>query len=204
MEKAPTHKGIDISRHNGRVDWPAVAASGITFAFLKATEGVDAADSTFADHWEAAGKAKILRGAYHFYVTEDDPEEQARFFIGKAAIGPGDLPPAVDVEILGHGTKPHVADRLKVFLDLVEKHYGRKPIIYTGPNFWDRNMSDRFGGYPLWIAQYGATSPRMPKGWKDWHFWQWSESATVPGVERKVDLNHFNHDDYAMESLLTP
>lgn len=198
------HSGIDVSWHSGTVDWDAVRAAGHTFVFLKATEGVDLPDPSFADHWRAAGDAGLVRGAYHFYVTEDDPEAQARLFISKVALAPGDLVPVVDVETIGHDTAPGVAARLQTFCDLIEKHYGVRPIIYTSPTFWNRHLDASFGHHPLWIAEYGVESPTVPTGWNRWHLWQWRENATVPGVEKGADISRVNLDIDRLDDLLIP
>lgn len=197
-------RGIDVSHYSGAVDWGAVRGAGVHFAYVKATEGVDAADPAFASHWEELGKdPSILRGAYHFYVTEDDPEEQARFFLSTVTLRPGDLPPVVDIEILGHGTQPGLADRLATFLGIVERETGTRPIIYTSPNFWNAHLTDRFGDYPLWVAEYGVGTPVTPEGWDDWTLWQWEKDVDVPGIEKGADLSHL-HPDVDLESFRIP
>lgn len=201
---ARLHKGIDISRHSGIVDWPQVLADGHTFAFAKATEGVDLEDSSFAAHWQSMPEAGIIRGAYHFYVTEDDPLEQANFFISKVDLRSGDLVPVVDLELIGHGTQPGLIERVSLFLTAIETHYGVKPMIYTSPNFWDQHMNDAFGEYPLWIAQYDVDQPRLPVGWDAWHLWQWRGDAQIAGVEKDVDLSHANRDHEDLAALVVP
>lgn len=186
------HHGIDVSMHSGVVDWQTLVDDGHSFAFAKATEGIDLRDPAFAAHWQAMKEAGVIRGAYHFYVTEDDPETQARFFIDTVELEPGDLAPVVDIELIGHGTRPGLPERFAIWLELVERHYGIKPIIYTAPNFWDAHFTDTFGEYPLWVAEYGVEVPRLPKGWKDWHLWQWRANAQVDGVEKDVDLSRLN------------
>ena len=195
-------QGIDVSWHSGAVDWAAVKEAGHTFAFVKATEGLDLKDKLFDHHWPAMKEAGLLRGAYHFYVTEDDPEAQAKFFIQTVPLGSGDLAPVVDVEVLGHDTQPGLADRLAVFLARLEAHYGVKPILYTSPNFWNQNLNDRFGDHPLWVAEYGVDAPKLPEGWGAWHLWQFEENATVPGVEKSADVSHVNRSGDADLSLL--
>ncbi len=184
--------GIDVSRHSGTIDWATVAQQGYGFAFAKATEGMDLKDSEFDQLWPAIQAAGLIRGAYHFYVTEDDPEKQAQFFIDNVELGPCDLAPFVDIEIIGRNTQPDLADRLKTYLDLLEAHYGIKPIIYTSPKFWDENLTDAFGAYPLWVAEYEVDAPRLPKGWTEWQLWQWQGDAKVAGVENSADLNRAN------------
>lgn len=198
------HQGVDVSVHSGAVDWAAVVEAGHHYTYLKATEGVDLKDTAFDDHWQRAKDAGLVRGAYHFYVTEDDPEEQAQFFIENVELEAGDLVPAVDVEILGHNTEPGLPNRLRRFLEIIEDHYGVKPLIYTSPNFWDRHMADDFGDYPLWVAEYGVDQPRLPKGWDDWHLWQWEDDPQVPGVEKDADRSHLNRERSDLHRLVIP
>ncbi|MDY7093673.1 MAG: GH25 family lysozyme [Acidobacteriota bacterium] len=198
------HQGVDVSVHSGAVDWQAVADAGHHYAYLKATEGVDLKDSAFDDHWQRAKEAGLVRGAYHFYVTEDDPEEQAQFFIENVELRPGDLVPVVDVEVLGHGTEPGLPNRLRRFLEIIEDHYGVKPMIYTSPNFWNRHVATNFGDYPLWIAEYGVEQPQLPNGWDDWHLWQWEDDPQVPGVEKDADRSHLNRERSDLHRLVIP
>ncbi len=184
--------GIDVSWHSGTIDWKKVVAEGHGFAFVKATEGMDLEDKTFEAHWSAMQEAGLLRGAYHFYITRDDPKAQAEFFIDTVKLESGDLVPVVDIETLSSGTKPDLAANLKIWLEAVEEHYGVKPIIYTARNFWDENLNDTFGDYPLWLAEYDATTPHLPKGWSTWTLWQWAGDATIDGVEKTADRSRSN------------
>ena len=200
--KTKTLKGIDVSHFSGKVDWQKVKAGGYSFAFAKATEGMDFKDPTFQNHWQGIKKVGLIRGAYHFYVTEDDPKAQADFFIRNVTLQSGDFLPVVDIEVIGKGTKPGLTQRVKKFLGILEKHFGVKPIIYTGPTFWDSHLNNHFGVYPLWIAEYGVKEPVDPKGWKEWHLWQWKEDAVVPGVEKGADLSIFNSKEKDFSHLL--
>ncbi len=186
----PALQGIDVSHHSDAVDWQAVKNAGYVFAYIKATEGEDATDSRFVEHWQATAAIDLPRGAYHFYVTEDDPNLQADFFIATVpAEDLGDLIPVVDVEVLGHGTETGWADNLKVFLDRLESHFGVKPLIYTSPHFWDANVGHSFGEYPLWLAEYGVDSPSLPEGWNEWFIWQFEGDQNIVGVESGADVN---------------
>ena len=202
-ESAAGVHGIDVSHYSGAVDWERVREGGFEFAYVKATEGVDSPDPAFADHWRRLGELGLARGAYHFYVTEDDPEEQARFFLATVGHGPGDLPPAVDVEVIGHGTQPGVADRLRTFLEIVARETGVQPIVYTSPRFWNANLTAAFGDHRLWVAEYGVAEPQVPEGWERWTLWQWRGNGSVPGVEKDADLSRL-HPELTLDDLLSP
>lgn len=193
--------GIDISHHSGKVNWKVVKKQGYEFAYVKCSEGVDDPDPLFEEHWENLRAAGMPRGAYHFYVTEDDPVEQAKFFASRLKDDPGTLPPAVDVELLGHNTdKDTMTQVLMVFLETFEKEVGIKPVIYTSSNFWDAHYSPEFSDYALWMAEYGVRIPKVPFGWKNWLIWQRKQSQAVKGVEKSADINLL-HPDVDLDSL---
>ncbi len=186
--------GIDVSQFQGEIDWQAVKASGIVFAFARALEGETIHDSTFAANWPGMKEAGVVRGAYGFYIADDPPSAQVEVFGGLVTLEPGDLVPMVDIEegSIGSSAPPDLITDFHQYLELMEKHYRAKPIIYTNPSFWNEHMDDSFGDYPLWIAEYGVDSPNPPTGWSGWVLWQHSESGAVPGIDGDVDLDIFN------------
>lgn len=194
--------GIDISKYSGEIDWIKIKKSNPSFVFIRATEGLDLKDTSFDNFWLNLKKHKILRGAYHFYVTEDDPRKQADFFLSVVKFEKGDLRPVIDLETIGHGTKNGLLGRFKVFINIIENRLGIKPIIYTSPNFWDQHMSAEFSKYRLWIAEYGVKTPRIPKGWKHWSLWQYRENARLEGVEKDVDFTVLNSKHFKLKDLL--
>lgn len=189
--------GIDVSEFQGEIDWQAVQASGVTFAYARALEGETIHDSRFAANWSGMKEAGVVRGAYDFYVAHDPPEAQVATFISLVTLEPGDLVPMVDIEKGSLGGKPAPADLVPNFhryLELLAAHYKVTPFIYTDPAFWNENLDDSFGGYPLWVADYGVDSPSLPRGWERWVIWQHSESGAVQGIAGAVDLDVFNGD----------
>ncbi|MCP4220534.1 MAG: hypothetical protein GY765_38255 [bacterium] len=193
--------GIDVSHYSGSVGWTKVKAAGSTFGIVKATEGMDDKDPTFDSHWPALKAAGLVRGAYHFYITHDDPEKQAAFFTSTVTLEKGDLAPIVDIESLAKNTEPGLATRLQTFLDILEKHYGIKPIIYTDKSFWNANLKTGFDTYPLWLAEYGVDTPNLPGSWKTYYLWQYKGDVTTPGVEKTADLSKLN-PAYSLSDLL--
>ena len=185
--------GIDVSDYQGLVNWSAVAATGIKFAFAKATEGLTFTATTFARNWTGMQAAGMLRGAYHFFRPETDPQVQANHFLKVASLGSEDLPAALDVEVRDRVDPGTVVTRVKQWLDTVEGVTGRKPILYFSPGFWDSLGTPRgFSDYPLWIAEYGRSSPIIPRGWATYTFWQYTSGGGVRGTAGKTDLNMFN------------
>ncbi len=195
-------KGIDVSHFSGDVDWARIKQEGHHFAFVKATEGNDWVDPTFAEHMAKLKELGIARGAYHFFVAHDEPEPQAKNFIENVQLEHGDLPPVVDVETMSNRPVDDLAARLKTWLTLIEQHYGVKPIIYTSHNFWNAQVKQPFEDYHLWVAEYGTDLPRIPNGWLMWSFWQYQGDAKPPGIAKSADLNYFNGGHDALKKLL--
>ncbi|WP_223068470.1 glycoside hydrolase family 25 protein [Paenibacillus caui] len=191
-------KGIDVSHHNGSIDWGKVAASGCTFVFIKASEGQSYQDSRYIVNVKGAKEAGLLIGAYHFLnaTTAEAARREADHFAGtiKAAGGIGffDLPPVLDYEINPGGlTAPQICTVAEAFLTELEKLTGRAPILYTG-NAFAVNFNATFGKYKLWVARYNNQPPKDTTAWTRWDFWQYSDSGTINGIDGKVDLNEFN------------
>jgi lysozyme len=191
MSSAPL-SGIDVSYYQGNIDWQSVKSAGVEFAFARATYGTTKIDPAFHTNWQVMRNAAIIRGAYHFFVAAEDPVRQANFFANAVgSLSSGDLPPVLDVEA-GSGTNSSLVTDVQTWLTTVEQRLGLTPMIYTAPSYWNEYMNGNFGKYPLWVAEYGVTTPRSVKGWSGWTFWQHSQSGHVSGIEGTVDLDYFN------------
>ncbi len=208
---ADTVDGIDVSRWQGAIDWQAVAADGIVFAFIRVSDGDPAgdgvADSRFDENWAAAKAAGIMVGAYQFFRPNQNVDAQADFLVDKLGgqLEPGDLPPVIDVEADGGLSDSQVAAAIRQWLERVESQLGVKPIIYTSAYLWAEYTGDSmdFGDYPLWVAHYTDPSGPfwVPDGWSDWRFWQYSSSGSVSGISGNVDMDFFNGDRAALQAF---
>lgn len=199
--------GTDVSRWQGEIDWQKVKDFGVSFVFIKATEGLNL-DSNFNENWQGAGKAGLLRGVYHVFRSETDSEAQIQFFYNTVLeTGDlGELPPIIDIEL-----EPFSESQVRIALDELHKTFGKTPIIYAPLFIWANNIRDTSwaGDYALWIPQYPSQDwsadlvdqlqtsepSRLPVGWEDWTFWQFT--AKAPGKQLGVtssqaDLNFFN------------
>jgi lysozyme len=195
-------QGIDVSHFQGSVNWLEVKQAGMTFAFAKATEGQSSVDPQFKNNWQNMKAAGLLRGAYHFFDAGVDGTAQARHFLQHTQIEPGDLPPVLDVEAAASASKATILQEVQNWLNTVEQALNRLPMIYTTASFWNSHLNDSFGVYPLWIAEYGVSAPKIPAGWSDWQFWQYSQSGTVSGVNGSVDRDEFNGSYEELLALL--
>lgn len=189
-----TLTGIDVSYYQDTINWNSVAADGVTFALVRVSHGLQFRDSEFEANWANARAAGIHTGVYQYFEPGEDSIAQADLLLD--AMGPlmrGDLPPVIDVESTGGLDGPQVAAAVRTWVEHVEDALGVKPIIYTGPYFWQDNVgSDEFGEYPLWIAHYGTDCPLTPTPWLAWNFHQFTDSGSVNGVSGNVDTNSFN------------
>lgn len=190
-------RGIDVSHHQGRIDWSRVREADVAFAFIKATEGMDHLDRQFEANWAHAADAGIRRGAYHFFTFCTPGTRQADHFIGTVGDSFGELPPVVDVEFSGncHGWESIASIRreLGIFLRRVEAASGTRPILYFTEDAYDRILRGHFDPYPLW-ARNVLWEP-APHGERPWSFWQYADNGRVGGIHTLVDLNVFHGSD---------
>ena len=191
--------GIDVSKHNARIDWQRVQqteANGVRlqFVFIKATEGATLSDKQFDRNWREAAKSDLRRGAYHFYHPTRDPLKQANNFIRNVTLKPGDFAPVVDFEVTNGQSETIIVDGLRQWLETVEEHYSARPIIYTNRNLYQRYIKGNFANYPLWIADY-STKDLNRYDPDQLYLWQHSQAGWVKGIRGKVDFNVFVLDE---------
>jgi GH25 family lysozyme M1 (1,4-beta-N-acetylmuramidase) len=217
-------QGIDVSYHQGTVNFGQVASSGMRFAICKATEGVNYTDPKFHENWAKLvdlSHETIYRGAYHFARPSStggsaDGEAEARDFCAVLKKGghysEGALPPALDFEEYSDSDGNQNIPWIKAFVNVVQQELGRQPMIYTGANVWRYEVANtsEFIELPLWQVYYSssATKPTtMP--WPAWTFWQWSGGGQyayhgpVPGIPGSgvCDVNRFNGGEDALAAL---
>lgn len=198
--------GLDVSYYDGAIDWAAVAGAGKRFVIMRATLGETYADPTYATNHAGARAAGMLVGAYHYAKPSSDPNDaviQADWYANNAALLPGDLVPALDLEETGGLGTSDLQAWVAAWLGEVSTKLGVRPMIYTSPNFWATAMGGTTmfadGGYSvLWVAHWGITSPTVPGGsWSGngWTFWQYTSDGAVAGHSGRTDLDEFNGTD---------
>ena len=193
--------GVDVSSYQADIDMNKLKEQNISFIFIKATEGSTSQDERFATNWENAKKAGLPAGAYHFFSYDSEGKTQAENFI--STVGPdlkGRLLPVVDVEYYGDKEQnpPEKADvvrELKVYLEMLEKEYGVKPLIYTRSDLYEKYLKGEFDEYKKWMS-----SLYTPLSWNykdDWYIWQYLNRGELEGYsggEKYIDLNVLNKD----------
>ncbi len=205
-----TIRGIDVSHYQERIDWQRLRKTNmgtdpVTFVIIKATEGSDLKDKYFDNNFKQARANGLIRGAYHFLSPYASAADQARFFTSNVCLVPGDLPPVLDIEDenkwLASGRNKEEIQRMALeWLDVVEQHYGVKPIIYSSYRFRRDILSDvRFDAYPFWMAHYYVSQPSADIKWS---FWQHTDCGKLDGIRGNVDCNVFNGTNDDFEELL--
>lgn len=180
-------RGIDVSNHQGLIDWRRVAADDVSFAIIKATEGGDWVDKSFARNASAAREAGLPIGAYHFFTFCRPGIEQAQNFIATVPSDPRLLPPVVDIEVHGNcprrPTPEEMRADLTAFLEPVEAHFGKPAVIYL------TDEAEQVYGAIMPDRQRWVRSLSVHPGHEDWVYWQYEDAGRVDGIEGDVDLN---------------
>lgn len=190
-------RGLDVSHHQGQVDWTRVAADPRRFRFvwIKATEGGDWTDTRILENWAGATAAGLDTGAYHYFTQCTPGARQAAHFLAtlRTLPGPGALPPAVDLEHVGNCDHPPgpetVRAEIRTFLEAIFAALGQRPVIYTTRRFYRTVLGEAATDHPLWLRDVF----RRPAGlgaWQ-WTVWQHLSRGRVDGFVGFVDLNVF-------------
>lgn len=205
-------RGIDVSHYQEDINYLKLRNANmntdpVSFVIVKATEGNSMIDSYFNHNFYQTRQNDFVRGAYHFMTPDCTAQSQARFYIRQVNLESGDLPPVLDIEDhkkwASAGKSPkEIQQMAKQWLDIVEKHYGVTPIIYTSYKFRTDILTDTiFNRYPYWMAHYYVDKPRTDVKWT---FWQHTDCGRVDGVSGLVDCNIFNGSRAELDSLLLP
>lgn len=183
-------QGIDVSHHQGAIDWKRAAADGTNFAYIKASEGGDLRDPRFAENWAGAAAAGVRRGAYHFYTLCRPAADQATNFIALVPREAAALPPAVDLEFGGNcAARPDrdtLIAELASFIKMVEAHAEKPVMLYLTREFEDHYRISEAIDRPLWLRRL-FFEPSF--GTHPWVMWQAHPRRRVDGINGPVDWN---------------
>ncbi|HZD16644.1 MAG TPA: glycoside hydrolase family 25 protein, partial [Actinomycetota bacterium] len=192
--------GIDVSHHQGRIDWGRVARAGYHFAIAKATEGRTWVDRTYPRNRAQAEANGLAFGAYHFARPgggTHDAVREANHFVEVARLRPGDIIPVLDLESSGGLSRRRLTRWILAWLRQVRRRLGVRPMVYTSPRGWAERTGDtsaiaRAGFDALWVAHWEVREPSLPaKAWggHGWSLWQRDTCGRVPGVRGCVDID---------------
>lgn len=193
--RADDYVGIDVSHHQGKINWPEVATdTTIKFVYIKATEGNTFVDKQYDKNLNGARKNHILVGSYHYLTNRSTILQQFINFKTVAKKELQDLIPVVDVE------EEVDKDSISYFCTLVKQYYGKKPMIYGTNRSYNKYCAPHFNNYYLMIGRYGNKPPRI-KGRGHYNIWQFSDTGKISGISKPVDLNRL-HPNFKIDSLL--
>jgi GH25 family lysozyme M1 (1,4-beta-N-acetylmuramidase) len=207
--------GIDVSHHQGLIDWSQVAGAGKRFAIAKATEGRSFIDPNYAFNKTQAEASGLVFGAYHFARPDDTANDavlEADHFVDVAQLEPGNLIPVLDIESTGGLTQAQVTQWILTWLNRVTERVGVRPMVYTSPHGWETRTGDTTSvadaGYTvLWVAHWGVASPTVPgANWSGngWTFWQYGNCGTVPGIDGCVDVDWYETGSFDPVTIPAP
>lgn len=180
-------RGVDVSEYQGEVDWDKIKEQGISFAFIKATEGSESQDEFFDVNFEKLKNTDMLLGVYHFFSFESDGNSQAQNYInvvGNVEEDDSIMLPIIDVEFYGYyekakPSKEWVREELQEIADKLESTYRVKPIIYTTMEFYDYYIDGNFSDYDIWIRNI-ITKPDLEN--RVWKFWQYTGKGRLERI----------------------
>jgi lysozyme len=188
-------EGVDVSHHQGKIDWGRLSGSAVRFAYIKASEGATFRDSAFGDNWIGARSTGVVPGAYHFFTLCRPGAQQAANFLA-AVPRPSEptLPPALDLEFGGNcAERPSPTEfrqEVETFLTAAEAAWGCRFVLYVTQEFYAAYVDGYFSDNPLWVRDV-FNRPELRSG-REWRLWQYANRGRLPGVSTYIDLNVFN------------
>ena len=200
-------RGVDISHFQGDIAWDLVKLDGLSFVYIKATEGAESVDEKFVDNWAGASSAGLLKGAYHFYNFCKGGAEQAAHFISVVPQDAAALPMTIDLEKSADCKTMPAKDAfradLAAFVQKVQEAYGHRPVLYVNYAIYAKYLQGENDSYKLWIADTKHVTPSMPDG-SAWTMWQYGWHGKLAGIPADVDLDVFNGTPQTLAQLTQP
>ncbi|WP_151771306.1 lysozyme [Streptomyces abyssomicinicus] len=193
-------EGVDVSSHQGNVDWTGLWNSGVKWAYVKATEGTYYKNTYFTQQYNGSYNVGMIRGTYHF-ATPDTTSgaTQANYFVDNGGGWSRDgktLPGVLDIEWNPYGaacygkTQSQMVAWIRDFVTTYKARTGRDAVIYTATSWWTQCTGNN-GGFgatnPLWVARYATAVGTLPAGWPYYTMWQYTSTGPIVG-----DHNRFN------------
>jgi GH25 family lysozyme M1 (1,4-beta-N-acetylmuramidase) len=205
-------KGLDVSVYQGAINWTNVKNAGISFVIIRAGHGgTTGVDTNFATNWAGAKSVGLVRGAYWYVVPSASPSLSANAasvataFVNTVKPRKGDLQLAIDFEDNGGLSKADTQTWLQACVTQVRTLTHRPPLIYCSPGLWNQYMPSNATsmGCPLWVANWGVSSPTLPTAWTTYAFWQYSDTGNVGGLN-PVDQDTCNGNTAFMVQYTYP
>ncbi|MBP5259958.1 MAG: glycosyl hydrolase family 25 [Paludibacteraceae bacterium] len=187
------YNGIDVSHHNGIINWERVARDEkIQYVYIKATEGASFHDMLYRRNLTKSRKNGLKAGSYHYFSMHSTPEEQFENIRKHIKAEEQDLIPAIDVEHLKRYDPQEVRGRVLELARLMERHYGQKPLIYANVYDYRTYLAPELDEYPLFLAHYNLVASNVRE--KPYLLWQYSDRGAVNGIIGPVDFSRFHRE----------
>ena len=215
--------GVDVSQWQFTIDWATfVSQNQVDFAYIKYTDSSTLVDPRAARNVSGATAQGVPLGVYHFATpfsfdrntaqdfNNNDAVEEAEWFVERAGgqMGPGFLPPVLDIEVGEAAGRTRLTNWSKTFLDTVENLTGVRPIIYANQNWVTNYLTASELDTELWIARWTEDpniGPSTTGSWDDYMFHQYTASAVMAGVtQNTVDRNTFNGTIEELMAIVNP
>ncbi|MBC7460706.1 MAG: glycoside hydrolase family 25 protein [Thermoleophilia bacterium] len=189
-------KAIDVSKWQGDIDWPKVAATGVQVAYIKATESTDYVNANYDKDRAAANANGITIGAYDFAQpgtaggVEANAKAEAAHFLATAKVQKGDMAPVLDLESHNNLSTADISTWASTWADTVQAATGVQPTVYVSPSFWDAHVDPSVASkFNLWVAHWDTDNPRVPSGFAGWKAHQYTSDGSVDGIAGRVDMD---------------
>lgn len=190
-------RGIDISHYQNQIDWNQLTNSDLRFMYFKASQGISYIDSMFASNATNANQIGVPFGAYHFFDANKDPMQQASNYLQQISNVQWHLRPVIDAETLNKEPPSTLAERMKLWIDQVEKNTSCDVIIYTSENFWHKYLAKDFAHTTLWLADYTEKAPD-----DRWTLWQRSQDGRIVGINGHIDIDVLRSHSNNLENII--
>lgn len=205
---AATYRGIDVSDWQGYIDYSEVRNSGIEVVYIKASQGNSIVDSYFRTNYDNAKANGLKVSLYHFLTARSvqEAESQATYFASVISGTSPDCKLAMDFEVFGNLTNSQINEISFAFLRKVQELTGKEVIVYSDASNAENTFSQELANaYPLWVAEYGVSTPRTGR-WSSYEGFQYSDMGTVPGIRGFTDLDIFTDGIFlsSTENIATP
>lgn len=191
-----TYQGIDISSWQRYVNFYDVKNSGIEIVYIKSSEGTKYIDPYFETNYKNAKSNGLKVGFYHYVIARNTSQAraEANFFAKVVSGKQADCKLAMDFENFGNLSTYEINEISKVFLQTLQSTTKTTPIVYSNAYSARTIFSSALTSYPLWVANYGVSSPEPNGKWEYWTGWQYTSTGRVNGISGNVDKNIFTNN----------
>jgi len=185
--------GIDVSHHNGIIDWETLKLNHpeIEFAYIRCVVGPGRVDNRYLKNVQGAKRVGIKTGAYVYYYANRNSTSQFGNFKNHVLMSQHELVPVLDIEKPSKYGPDNLRKGLANWLELVENEYGVRPALYSNLGYFEQYLIGYFNDYSKWIAAYSRCPSNI-----DWDVHQFSEEGQFKGIDGFVDMNYCSRSSF--------